>query len=319
MKQNPMVSALLGLAVGDALGVPFEFSSRASMQANPAKDMIGYGTHQQPKGTWSDDSSLTFCLATSLLQGFDLEDMTQRFIQWKEEAYWSARGSVFDIGTTTTKALERLQTWLAAGEAAKLQTLLDQNYETENGNGSLMRILPLLAYIKGRPISEQYDLVKGVSALTHRHQRAAMACLIYLKLAEYLLLGKDKEEAYQATRIAIQQFWVDSGFPTAEQVHFQRLIQADIRTTAWEDLRSGGYVLEVLEASFWYLLKAESYEETVLGIINLGHDTDTAAAIVGGLAGLYYGQEGIPVYWLVSIAQMEAIIDLGEQLEARYF
>ncbi|MBK9461870.1 MAG: ADP-ribosylglycohydrolase family protein [Sphingobacteriales bacterium] len=109
MKSNKAIDALLGVAIGDAVGVPFEFSSREEMKLNRAKDMVGYGSHNQPKGTWSDDSSLTFCLAQSLLNGYDLKDIAQNFIKWKNEAYWSARGKVFDIGITTAKAISRLR------------------------------------------------------------------------------------------------------------------------------------------------------------------------------------------------------------------
>ena len=92
----------MGVAVGDAVGVPFEFSSRKDMQENPATDMTGYGTYNQPHGTWSDDSSLTFCLAESLVNGYNIEDISKKFIQWKDEAYWTARNEIFDIGITTS-------------------------------------------------------------------------------------------------------------------------------------------------------------------------------------------------------------------------
>jgi len=107
-------------------------------------------------------------------------------------------------------------------------------------------------------------------------------------------------------------------FSNQEREHFKKLIQNDIRNTPIEDLKSGGYVIEVLESSIWFFLNKDAYEDTILSIINLGHDTDTSAAIAGGLAGIYYGQNNIPEYWIVSLARMEDIIDLGNRLNEKY-
>ena len=318
MKSNKAIDALLGVAIGDAVGVPFEFSSREKMKLNPAKDMVGYGTHNQPSGTWSDDSSLTFCLAQSLLNGYDLKDIAQNFIKWKNEAYWSAGGKVFDIGITTAKAISRLRKIIEENDLEELKQQKNYGDEYDNGNGSLMRIMPLLFFIKGKPIKEQFEIVWEVSALTHRHIRAAMCCLVYLKLAEKLLAGKDKKLAYSETREDILTFWNDIEFPNNERQHFEKVIQRNITETNINDLKSGGYVMEVLESSIWFFLNKESYEDTILSIINIGHDTDTSAAIVGGLAGIYYGQKGIPEYWIASIAKMEDIIELGIKLNEKY-
>ncbi len=318
MKSNKVIDALLGIAIGDAVGVPFEFSSREKMKLNPAKEMMGYGTYNQLPGTWSDDSSLTFCLAESLIEGYDLKDISEKFIQWKNRAYWSARGEVFDIGITTAKAITRLQQIIDDGNLEELKRQKYYGNEYDNGNGSLMRIFPLLFYIKGKTIQEQFEIIWEVSALTHRHIRAAMSCLIYLKLAEKLLEGKDKDIAYSEMRTIILKFWDDMEFSNKEREHFSRIIQNDIRETKIDDLKTGGYVIEVLESSIWFFLQKKSYQETILSIINLGHDTDTSAAIAGGLAGIYYGWKGMPEYWIASIARMEDIMDLGEQLHQKY-
>ena len=318
MDLNKVNDALFGVAIGDAVGVPFEFSSRAAMKENPAEGMIGYGTYNQPEGTWSDDSSLTFCLAESLVKGYDLADISANFIKWKKEAYWSARGTLFDIGMTTSKAITRLEKILGEDDLEELKIQKYQGDEYENGNGSLMRIIPLLFYIKGKEIKEQFEIIREVSALTHRHIRAAMSCLIYLKLAEKLLDGQDKELAYQNMRTEILSFWNEIDFSVDERTHFEKLIQQDIRKTKIADLRSGGYVIEVLESSIWFFLNRESYEETILSIINIGHDTDTSAAIAGGLAGIYYGLNGMPDYWIASIARMEDIMELGNKLNEKW-
>jgi ADP-ribosyl-[dinitrogen reductase] hydrolase len=318
MESNKVIDALLGVAIGDAVGVPFEFSSREAMKSDPAKGMIGYGTYNQPEGTWSDDSSLTFCLAESLVKGYDLVDISTNFIKWKNEAYWSARGNLFDIGMTTSKAITRLKKIIDDDDLEELKMQKYYGDEYDNGNGSLMRIIPLLFYVKGKETKEQFEIIWEVSALTHRHIRAAMSCLIYLKLAEKLLNGVDKEIAYGEMRNEILRFWDEMEFSIDERKHFERVIQQDIRETKIDDLKSGGYVIEVLESSIWFFLNKESYEDTILSIINIGHDTDTSAAIAGGLAGVYYGLKGIPDYWIASIARMEDIMELGTKLNRKF-
>lgn len=318
MKGNKATDALLGVAIGDAVGVPYEFSSREKMQNNPAIGMIGHGTYNQPKGTWSDDSSLTFCLAESLVGGYDLKDMSEKFIRWVDQAYWTAHEQVFDIGITTSIAISRLREIIEEEDLDELKQQKHYGNDRDNGNGSLMRIIPLLFYIKGKPIKEQFDIVWEVSALTHRHVRAAMSCMIYLKLAENLLEGKNKIEAYTEMRGKIADFWKEMDFPDKERKHLNKLIQNDIRDTHIDDLKTGGYVIEVLESSIWFFLNKETYKDTILSIINLGHDTDTSAAIAGGLAGLYYGQKGIPEDWVASIARLDDIVELGNKLNKRY-
>lgn len=317
MQNNKVVDALLGVAVGDAVGVPFEFRPKEMMDKSPATEMVGYGTHNQPPGTWSDDSSLTFCLAESLVNGYDLQDMATKFIQWKREAYWSARGVVFDIGNTTAAAINRLADCIAKGDIEGLRMQKYYGDEYDNGNGSLMRILPLVFHIQGLPIQQQFEMIWEVSALTHRHIRAAMGCLIYLKLAEKLLEGMDKIEAYSAMRADVLAFWEARNYAEPESAHYSRVIQQDIRETPLSELKSSGYVVDVLESAIAFFLQTDTYEAAVLGIINLGNDTDTAAAIVGGLAGLYYGQEGIPQKWVAQIARLEEIIELGNRLADR--
>lgn len=317
-KYNKVTDALLGVAVGDALGVPFEFNSSDQMKKNPAKDMVGYGRYNVPAGTWSDDSSLTFCLAESLVKGYDLADMATNFLKWKEKNFWTARGYVFDIGITTARAINHCKRILQNKEYEELTQLKYLGDEYDNGNGSLMRIMPLLFYIKGMDIAQQWEIVRNVSALTHRHMRAAMCCLIYLRLAEHLLNGKDKIVAYQLMQKEILVFWEQIDFSANEAKLFSRLIEKDIREMPYEDLLSGGYVMESIHSTIWCFLQKDTYSEVVLTAINLGHDTDTTAAIAGGLAGLYYGAASMPEHWVASIARLEDIMELGDKLNEKY-
>lgn len=315
---NIGTNILIGIAVGDALGVPFEFSEREEMIKYPAKDMVGYKTHNQLPGTWSDDSSLTFCLAESLANNYDLATVALNFVKWKNEAYWTARNNVFDIGMTTSKAISRLEKILLNKELNDLKLLKNDAEEFDNGNGSLMRILPLILEIKGLENKNQFEVVWDNSALTHRHIRAAMSCFIYLKLSEFIIQGETKLEAYHKTRREVMDLWEQINFPESEKQHFKRVIQTSIVDYPKDSIMSGGYVIESLEASFWSFLKTESFEDAVLTAINFGHDTDTTGAITGGLAGIYYKIDKILDYWIASLARMEDIFKLGEKLDNKY-
>jgi ADP-ribosylglycohydrolase len=167
--KNIYKDILFGVAVGDALGVPVEFNSRQSIALNPVTDMNAHGTHDQLLGTWSDDSSLTFCLAEALTEQFDLQTIGNNFIAWLKKDFWTAHGNVFDVGVATRYAINRLQGGIHPDLAGGIT-------ENDNGNGSLMRILPLVLYIKDKPISDRFQITKQVSSITHGHIRSVIAC-----------------------------------------------------------------------------------------------------------------------------------------------
>ena len=300
-------SALFGVAVGDALGVPVEFKSRETIRKNPVTDMIGFGTYNLPAGTWSDDSSLTFCLAEALTQDFDLNVIGQNFVKWYHENYWTPHGHVFDIGIATRQVISRL----AKGEKPELAGGFD---ETDNGNGSLMRILPLLFYILDRPINERYDITKKVSSITHGHIRSVIACFYYLEFARQIIKGKDKFEIYRKVQTEISNHLTSLSINPTEITNFDRLLIGDIHKLDESEIQSSGYVLHTLEASIWCLLTTNNYKEAVLKAVNLGNDTDTTGAVTGGLAGLIYGFENIPKNWIEQIARKDDIENLSKRL-----
>jgi ADP-ribosylglycohydrolase len=303
-------AALFGVAVGDALGVPVEFKSRESISNNPVTDMIGYGTYNLPAGTWSDDSSLTFCLAEALTQNFNLNTIGQNFVKWYHENYWTPHGNVFDIGIATQKAISRL----AKGENPELAGGFD---ESENGNGSLMRILPLLFYIMDKPINERYLITKSVSSITHGHIRSIIACFYYLEFAKQILEGKDKFEIYRNLQTKILNYLNNLSINPSELALFDRLLNGNIQNLDEDQIQSSGYVLHTLESSIWCLLTTNNYKEAVLKAVNLGSDTDTTAAVTGGLAGLLYGFENIPKEWIIQIAKQKDIENLAERLNEK--
>jgi len=300
-------SALFGLAVGDALGVPVEFKSRSTISQNPVTDMIGYGSYNLPPGTWSDDTSLALCLAEALTQEFDLHTIGQNFIKWYQECYWTPRGNVFDIGIATQQAISRLM-------EGKKPASAGGSDEYSNGNGSLMRILPLLFYIEGKPIQERYDITKQVSSITHGHIRSVIACFYYLEFARHILLGKNKLETYTILQTDITHYLTELSVRQKEIDYFDRLLNNNIQDLTEDDIKSSGYVVHTLEASIWCLLTTDNYKDAVLKAVNLGEDTDTTGAVTGGLAGLLYGLDAIPTDWIAQLARKEDIENLAARL-----
>lgn len=307
---NIIKSALLGVAVGDALGVPVEYIKREELEDNPVTDMIGYGTYNLPPGTWSDDSSLTFCLAEALTNEFDLNTIGQNFIKWYKDNLWTARGNVFDIGEITKKAIKNLEKGVKPEKAGLIS-------ENSNGNGSLMRILPLVFYIFNKPVEERFSITAKVSSITHGHIRSVIACFYYLEFARYIILGKDRFETYKLLQQEVPYFLKSQSIDLEEIAQFSRLLESNISAIPKKQISSSGYVLHALEASIWCLLNTDNYKKAVLKAVNLGEDTDTTAAVTGGLAGLVFGLDSIPKKWLKQIARYEDIISLSERLAER--
>ncbi|GAB3294574.1 ADP-ribosylglycohydrolase family protein [Hymenobacter tenuis] len=300
-------TALLGLAVGDALGVPVEFKSRAARRQDPVVHMRAYGTHNQPAGTWSDDASLTFCLAETIAGGFSLPKLVRTCCRWYLEGFWTPHGTVFDVGVTTREALSQL-----AADHTLLQAGGQDEYS--NGNGSLMRMLPLAFYQPDALLQERFQLIQAVSAVTHGHIRSAVACFLYLEFCHHLRLGCTIEQAYARLCTEVPAQLQQLHIPVHETEHFERILSGRLPDLPQSAISSGGYVLHTLEAALWCLLRHETYTETVLAAVNLGDDTDTTGAVTGGLAGLYYGEEAIPADWLQVLARRPDIEDLARRM-----
>jgi len=300
-------AGLLGLAVGDALGVPVEFQSRQELQANPVTGMRGYGTHHQPPGTWSDDTSLALCLAASICQcGIDYEDQARRFVGWMQRGEWTPHGEVFDIGNATRAAILRLATGINPTEAGP-------THERSNGNGSLMRILPIAIYLAHASTAERIDVAMTSSRLTHGHPRCQLACACFVEVAAAVIRGIAIGEAIVLARETIRPLMA-SRFP-AEETTFAKLFSADFASLAEADLSGSGYVIHCLESSLWCALNAETYAAGVLRAVNLGDDTDTTGAVTGGLLGLRFGEAAIPTEWVQQLARRDDILALGERFQ----
>jgi len=302
MSDNRVLDAVMGLCTGDALGVPAEFRTRDALAADPVKGMTGGGSHKQLPGTWSDDSSLTFCLMDSLLAGYDIEDIGMKFQMWLYGGLWTPGGRAFDAGITTRTAVERLKAGVSA-----LRSGLDG--VDSNGNGSLMRVLPLVFVLKNSGDSEKTGMIHEVSGITHAHIRSKIGCALYVQCGINILNGMDLKSAFTEAGRYIDSFYEGIGYRN-ELAHYGGVISGAISGERAISVKSDGYVVHTLEAACWCLLNSSSYRETVLAAVNLGYDADTTAAVAGGLAGLYYGIEDIPPEWIDALARRDDIADL---------
>ena len=312
-------AALLGLAVGDALGVPVEFIGREARRHDPVVAMRGYGTHHQPPGTWSDDSSLTFCLAETLARPSsrtgqpDLADFGRRAINWLDNSYWTAHGEVFDVGNATRYAIQNLRVGVPPTKAGPRS-------ELDNGNGALMRILPLVFHntwqAENLNLNAAWALTESVASVTHGHPRSSLGCFLYLLVARGLLSGLAPTAAYEQMQ-QLANPWLQNGSIPAvvEDKHYKWwVLSGKLAEQPEGNISSSGYVVHTLEAALWCLLTHDTYAATVLAAVNLGDDTDTTGAVAGGLAGLAYGEAAIPAEWLAVLARRADIEDLAARL-----
>jgi ADP-ribosyl-[dinitrogen reductase] hydrolase len=216
-KLDNIDGCFLGMAVGDALGVPVEFKDRDFLRRFPVTTMTGNGTWGQPAGTWSDDSSLSFCLAESLVKGYNLSDIGNSFVRWMKEGYWGAHHKVFDIGGTTRVAIQDL----ANGESPMHSGNFD---EESNGNGSLMRIVPASIFFHRTHDDEFHKFIREISAVTHAHFRSVFSCFLFSKLVQKILDGLDKMDAYQIAMTEVATFASEKNFYGPEIKLFGRLL-----------------------------------------------------------------------------------------------
>lgn len=357
---------IYGVVTGDALGVPVEFCEREERDRDPVTGMCGYGTFHLPAGSWSDDSSLTLAALDSLGDGkWDLADVMDKFALWLDGGEYTPAGDTFDVGRSCCQSIrnfERHRDVHACGTRG----------ERENGNGSLMRIMPFVLYLyrgqkrKGLPDAEVIARIHEASALTHAHARSCIACGLYYFMAREILEHRDKvwlglpekadhtglqaeSEAQESavTDNAVEEsgngniaaptvtpqllellkkglaagFRFYDGRPEyAADLDFYRRLRdpEQFRQTDRKDIRSSGYVVDSLEAAVWCLLTTDTYRDCELKAVNLGEDTDSVAAIAGGLAGLYYTMDGIPAEWLDVILNRDLINDLCCRADGRY-
>ena len=321
-------SGIMGQIVGDALGLPVQFRPREDRDLDPVTDMRGYGAFDMPPGSWSDDSSLILAtmdgLAASLKKEerhenlslneiIDYEIIMKNFSKWLNKGEFTPYGFAYDVGGATMDGIGRY-------DMGTEPTLSGGIGEGDNGNGSLMRILPIAFFIYC--LSQKYsfdeddkmEAVHNLSSLTHRHKRTQIACGIYVNIALEFLENPDStlsldELIANGINKSKEYYYNDSSFEN-QLHHFDRVFSINIQNLPRDDIKSGGYCISSLEASIWCLLNNENYRDTILEAVNLGYDTDTTACIVGGLAGIYYGYDDIPVDWINQLVRLDYIEEL---------
>ena len=297
---------IIGHAIGDAMGVPVEFKDREQLLENPVTDMRR--SYAGSEGTWSDDTSMEIATIDSFInnKGWNYDDIMINFGDWINDAKFTAANYTFDVGRT---CLTAIRNYLQKGVPALESGLSDIN---SNGNGSLMRILPVAYYCFYKKLSNNdiYEFVKNISSLTHRHEISILGCYIYVLYVLKLLHGKDKYAAYNMIKLEDYSMFSNESLET-----YNRILKSDLNSLKVDDIKSSGYVVDTLEASLWVLLKAKNYKEAILGSVNLGGDTDTIGAITGSMAGIIYGYDSIPKNWINHLQRKEYIEDLCDKFE----
>ncbi len=295
--------ALLGLAVGDALGATVEFKPRGSFA--PLTDIMGGGPFGLKPGEWTDDTSMALCLAESIVetQSFNATDQLGRYVRWRRDGHLSSNGRCFDIGIQTRAALHKFETTglLTCGPVD----------EKSSGNGSLMRLSPVAMAFYRQP-AVAIDLAAESSRTTHGSPLCVDACRYFAALLLGAFVGIGKSQLLAAEFTPVRGLWSQS--PLHPKI-------AAIARGSWKhktesDIKSSGFVVHTLEAAIWAFANTESYEQAVLKAANLGDDADTTAAVCGQLAGAFYGASGIPQRWLAVLALRNTIETLADQLVA---
>jgi ADP-ribosyl-[dinitrogen reductase] hydrolase len=295
--------ALLGLAVGDALGTTVEFKAPGTFK--PVTDMLGGGPFGLKPGQWTDDTSMALCLAESLIEkrGFDPTDQMDRYCRWWKEGYLSSTGSCFDIGITVKTALA---SYLRSGKSFAGST-----DPFTAGNGSLMRLAPAVLAFR-----RNFDLVihnAGESSrTTHAAPTTVDACRYFAGLLLGALEGRSKEEL-------LSSFF----YPGPDRAYWKRhplspeiaeLAKGSFKQKNPPAIIGSGFVVRSLEAALWAFYRSGSFREGALRAVNLGNDADTTGAIYGQLAGAFYGTNAIPENWIERLAMREFIAERADAL-----
>ena len=302
-------SVMIGHAVADALGVPVEFCEREELVENPVTDMMGYGTYDVPAGAWSDDTSMSLCALDAMCrEGWKWDDIMNNFADWLENGKYTPTGESFDVGRTCLQAILR---YCRDGDSKKCGGI----DERSNGNGSLMRINPFVLWATMTFLNHSNDgywlwmgCIKRASELTHAHDRSIMGCTIYAYCLSFLL-----KEATRESLVAGIKFAGNDLDYLPEYEPYKRIFDPDFEKIRADEIKSSGYVVDTLEAALWCVLTTDNYRDCVLKAVNLGGDTDTIAAIAGGLAGALYGYDGIPEEWRNTLIKREYIEEMCER------
>ena len=304
---NQYLGAIIGHAVGDAMGFPTEFSKREELLKNPVLEMIDSPDLGLPAGSWSDDTAMEIATIDSFIHKkyFDYKDIMDRWVKWINESEYTSTGVTFDIGRTCLKAIKKY-----CNGSAPLQC--GSTSINENGNGSLMRILPVALYAYTRNLDDIsiQRLTDEMSSLTHAHEVSRLGCYIYVQFVICLLKEYEKEDAYRYVQD------LDYSSYNVNSINlYTRILDGQIEGQILDDIKSTGYIVDTLECVLWIFMNARNYKEAIIASTNIGGDTDTIGAIVGSMAGIYYGIDSIPSKWLDKLQRKEYLVELTSKFE----
>ncbi len=292
---------VVGHLVGDAVGVPYEFRDAGDI----GQVVFGArGTHHQKPGTWSDDGALMLAALDSLLESrFDARDQGRRFLAWADGTAYTPNGDGrFDIGGATARALARLRRGTPPEEAGNDPHAL--------GNGSLMRILPMALVDPAASVAQLVERAHRSSRITHGAPACLVACALYVLAAHQLADGaQDRAEVLQMATADLQAEY--------DRLADGALQEALAQLLAWTDRSGGGLVTDSFWSAWDAFAGAHDYRSAIERAVGYGHDTDTTAAIAGGLAGIYWGVNGIPRDWRNNMRGMEIVTPLLRRLDRR--
>ena len=303
-------NSIWGFAIADATGVPVEFSSSEELKRFPVISMRGYGTYHKAAGTWSDDTTMTIATMESIARKgkIDYDDIMNNFVKWYDKGEFTVDG-LFDIGNTTSRGISNFKRGVPATESGP-------NDERANGNGSLMRIMPVAVYLHalyGNNFNaDAMDIIHNVSSLTHGHEIAQMACGLYCLIAAELLEGKSIKEAI-TTGLSKGKAYYESDPVFKDYLGvFSRLYDPNFAKLPEDEIKSGGYVIESIEAALWCLQNTNDFKSLILKAVNRGHDTDTTAAISAGLGCLVYDADDLPATWLITLRAKDLLTKIED-------
>lgn len=323
---------IMGVLAGDMLGNPVQFMSRPSvLKRGPVKGMESGGVFHMPAGSWTDDGSMTLCILDSLIEKrcLDYDDIMEKFIRWDRDGAYTPFGKAYDQGITCLDAIDkyaRTHKWSSCGRTG----------EHANGNGGLMRVMPVCLYAAIKEADGTFtekdavQAVHNITLLTHNHLRACTASGIYYFMCKEILKlrgsltdtnpadGSAVAESQSHTIRGALQRGMDAAvaFYTKNNLDdelscYRRLKDLSVFAEVSSDkIRSSGYVVDTLESAVWNLITTNSLEQALLQAVNLGDDADTVGAVAGGLAGLYYGYDCVPAAWKSAMQKRSWLEDM---------
>lgn len=303
-------SSLIGFAIGDAFGVPYEFLTKDEIRGHKLDEMIGKDTNMDFKsrwsdrimsGAWSDDTSMIYSTMDAIIESkgeFDYSKIMDSYINWWKKGMYCSLDFPFGLGRTVNKALTNY--------ASGVEPLKCGGSEIrDNGNGSLMRILPFSLYCIQCELSmdKTAEIISKGSSLTHAHDISKMGCFIFTEFLRGLYENRNKEMSFaDILNIDYYKYFSEEAVDA-----YSNLLRFDFKDTKDKDINGSGYVVDSLECAIYSVLNTDNFEDAIKMAVNTGYDTDTIAGITGALSGALYGVESFPEKWVSKLRKKDEL------------